>query len=144
MNQSRAFLNVSKLHLLNLNSIDHSCNSSYWCYIIIDLGLKTQMLLQAYLCLRAMNGFMIQLTTYFVLLIFSGAGSSSSYCRIHAGSSSCKVETSYLTLNRPGFLESSTAGGRAADSFPPPPCNFPIWTPLNLVMLHYVKSSTRK
>ena len=34
-----------------------------------------------------------------------------------AGSSSCKFETSYLTLNRPGFLESSTAGEEGG--FPP-------------------------
>ena len=40
---------------------------------------------------------MIQLATYSVLLILSDTGSSSSYYRIHAGSSSCKFEMSYLT-----------------------------------------------
>ena len=42
---------------------------------------------------------------------------------------SCKSEMSYLTLNRPGFLESSTAGG-GADSAPL--CNFPIWRPMTM------------
>ena len=62
---------------------------------------------------------MIQLATYSVLLILNNAGSSSSYYRIHAGSSSCKFETSYLTLNRPGLLESSTAGGERWIPAPP-------------------------
>ena len=35
----------------------------------------------------------------------------------------------YLTLNRPGFLESSTAGG-GADSAPL--CNFLIWRPMTM------------
>ena len=67
---------------------------------------------------------MIQLATNSVLLILSDAGSSSSYYRIHGGSSSCKFETSYLTLNRPGYLESSTTGGLGVDSRPP--CKFSI------------------
>ena len=34
-----------------------------------------------------------------------------------------------LTLNRPGFLESSTAGG---GRIPPPLCNFLIWRPMTM------------
>ena len=41
---------------------------------MIDLDLKTQMLLQAFLYIWAMNGFMIQLRPYSVLLILSDAG----------------------------------------------------------------------
>ena len=41
--------------------------------------------------------------------------------RVIVESSSSEFETSYLTLNRPGFLESGTAGGDSA-----PLCNFPI------------------
>ena len=40
-----------------------------------------------------------------------------------------QTRNSRLTLNRPRFVESSTAGG--ADSAPPP-CNFPIWRPMTM------------
>ena len=43
----------------------------------------------------------------------------------------------YLTLNRPGFLESSTAGvGGGADSAPL--CNFHIWRPMTMKFGHVI------
>ena len=52
-----------------------------------------------------------------------------------------------LALNRPGFLESSTAGGRIPlPPPPPPPCVSFIFEdqwPWNLVMSYYIKSSTK-
>ena len=62
--------------------MDHSFTIGYCFQNIINLDLKTQMLLQAYLYLWAMTVFIIQLATPPVVLILSDAGSRSSSCRI--------------------------------------------------------------
>ena len=56
----------------------------------------------------------------------------------------CGRDMDVLTLNRPGFSESGTAGGGGGIM---PPCVTSLsedqW-PWNLVLLYYAKNSTRK